>query len=225
MRKPKTSDKTTAELLKEAATKLFARYGYEGTTVRDIAAMAGVTAGQITVNFESKEKLFNEIVRDLYDLACKTFDPIIGHYHYMKQKGDFTEEQAWELIDQIITTQIEFSTKIENMDLLRIMSVHLFNDNLQTSSMLAQITINKIEHTLAQLFLEVFEDKHYLHARTVSRAVNGAITTFAEHPELLYSEVLSSKHMPDSQKWMVGYIKRFVMNSIAAEAKVLPESN
>ena len=43
MRKQRSTDKTTAQLLKEAATKLFARYGYEGTTVREIARLAGVT--------------------------------------------------------------------------------------------------------------------------------------------------------------------------------------
>ena len=37
MRKPKSSGKTTAELLKEAAISLFGQYGYEGTSVRLIA--------------------------------------------------------------------------------------------------------------------------------------------------------------------------------------------
>lgn len=224
MRKVRTSEKTTAELLKEAAIRLFAKYGYEGTTVRMIARQAGVTAGQITVNFGSKENLFDEIIKDICKLTGEQFDPIIGQYTYLKQEGLFTKEIGWKLIEKIIDTQIEFSLNLDHVDLVQIMNVHMFNDNVKGSAMLAQMTVNKIEDTLARLLQEVFENKRYLHARTVSRAVNGAIISFAEHPDLLYSEVLHGSHMPNSKNWMMEYIKNFAMNSIRAEAAVKLES-
>ena len=223
MRKQRSTDKTTAQLLKEAATKLFARYGYEGTTVREIARLAGVTAGQITANFGSKENLYNEIVRDICHMAGEQFDPIIGQYVYMKQEGIFTEETGWMLIEKIIDTQLEFILNTDNADVVQIMNVHMFNENVKGSMLLAQTTIGKIENTLARLFQEVFQNKRYLHARTVSRAVNGALVSFAEHPDLLYSEVLQGTHMPESQKWMTEYIKKFIMNSIHYEATMKEE--
>ena len=218
MRKPRTSEKTTAELLKEAGIRLFGKYGYEGTTVRAIAKEAGVTAGQITANFGSKENLFNEIVMDICRLTAEKFDPIIGQYQYLKQKGSFTSETAWELIEQIVDLQVAFSLDTGNVDLVRIMNVHMFNEDIKTSVLLAQMTISKIEDTLARLLQEVFANKRYLHARTVSRAVNGAIVSFGEHPELLYSEVLGGSHMPKAQGWMKEYVKAFIMNSLRCEA-------
>lgn len=218
MRKPKTSDKTTAELLKEAAAKLFTKYGYEGTTVRQIAKLAGVTAGQITANFGSKENLFNEIVMDICRLTGEKYDPIVGQYMYLKQAGIFTEELAWELIERIVDIQIEFSLDTNNVSIVQLMNVHMFNDEIKTSAMLAQTTVNKIEDSLARLLQEVFVNKRYLHVRTVSRAINGAIVSFGEHPDLLYSEVLQGTHMPDSKRWMTEYIKAFIMNSLHCEA-------
>lgn len=219
MRKPRTSDKTTAQLLKEAALSLFAKYGYEGTSVRDIAARAGVTAGQITVNYGSKENLFNEIVKDIYGLTCVTFDPIISRYTYLKQEGKLTEADVWEMIEQIVNIQVDFSFDPGNINVVQIINVHTFNEEMKASSMLATMTINKIEDTLARLMQEVFKDKHYLHARAVSRAVNGSIVSFAEHPNLLLNEVLHSKYMPESQIWMKEYVRSFILGSIRMEAE------
>lgn len=66
---------------------------------------------------------------------------------------------------------------------------------------------------------DVFRQKKTLHAKTISRAVNGAIVSFAEHPELLYDEVLSSSYMPQSKEWMRGYIKNYIMDSLRLEAR------
>lgn len=218
MRKPRTSEKTTAQRLKESAIRLFGKYGYEGTTVRAIAKDAGVTAGQITVNFGSKENLFNEIVMDMCRMTENAFDPIIGQYSYLKQSGTLTEDAAWLLIEQIVDTQVAFSLDTHNADLVRIMNVRTFSEDIKTSAILSHMTISKIEDVFARLLQEVFANKRYLHARTVSRAVNGAIVSFGEHPDLLYAEVLGGSHMPDAQAWMKGYVKDFIMHSLRCEA-------
>lgn len=53
-------DKRT--LILSAAEQLFAEKGFEGTTVRDIAHMAGVNLAMISYYFGSKEKLFEALV-------------------------------------------------------------------------------------------------------------------------------------------------------------------
>jgi len=219
MRKPKTSGKTTAESLKEAATTLFGKYGYEGTSVRLIAKQAGVTAGQITANFGSKENLFNEIVMDIYLLTCKQYDPVIGEYTYLKSHGQCDDEAVWRLIERIIDLQIEFTQDLNNLDAVKIINIHMFNDNMEASAKLARLTKNKIEDTLAEMLRDVFKQKRRLHALTISRAVNGAIVSFAEHPDLLFNEVLNGKYMPQSQVWMKEYLKSFIMDSLHNEAQ------
>ena len=219
MRKVRTSSKSTAELLKEAAVSLFGKYGYEGTSVRLIAKKAGVTAGQITANFGSKENLFDEIVMDIYQSTCKDYDSIIGEYQYLKNNGSCTDEAVWSLIERIVDTQIAFTLDPKNLDAVQILNVHMFNDNTRTSAKLAQLTKSKIEDTLAELLREVFKQRKRLHVITISRAVNGAIVSFGEHPDLLYNEVLSSKYMPQSKEWMREYIKNYIMDSLHMEAQ------
>ena len=48
--------------LLEAAKRLFMERGYEGATVRDIAAAAGLSTGAVFASFSDKSDLFNEVL-------------------------------------------------------------------------------------------------------------------------------------------------------------------
>lgn len=45
-----------------AARRLFSEHGYEGATIRDIAAAAGMSTGAVFANFTDKSDLFREIM-------------------------------------------------------------------------------------------------------------------------------------------------------------------
>jgi AcrR family transcriptional regulator len=67
-RKPLTAralakQSTRAKLL-QAARQLFTEQGYEGATIRDIAAAAGMSTGAVFANFTEKFDLFREIAAD-----------------------------------------------------------------------------------------------------------------------------------------------------------------
>jgi len=47
-----------------AARRLFSEQGYEGATIRDIAAAAGMSTGAVFANFTDKSDLFREIMAD-----------------------------------------------------------------------------------------------------------------------------------------------------------------
>jgi AcrR family transcriptional regulator len=55
----------TADTLIEAARRLFAQHGYEGTSVRAITAEAGANLGAITYHFGSKRELYDRVVGSL----------------------------------------------------------------------------------------------------------------------------------------------------------------
>jgi AcrR family transcriptional regulator len=61
--RPRNAEATRAAILK-SARKAFARHGYDGAGLREIAADAGVTAMLVNRYFGSKEKLFEEVVDD-----------------------------------------------------------------------------------------------------------------------------------------------------------------
>ncbi len=56
---------TTRQAILDSARQAFARLGYDGAGVREIAAGAGVTAMLVNRYFGSKENLFAEVVADV----------------------------------------------------------------------------------------------------------------------------------------------------------------
>ncbi len=65
----------TKDLLTKSAKKLFSRYGFDGTTVKDIADEAGVNISLISYHFDGKEGLYQSCVanhgQDRLDMAKK----------------------------------------------------------------------------------------------------------------------------------------------------------
>ncbi len=68
-RRALAKQQTRAKVL-SAARRLFSEQGYEGATIRDIAAAAGMSTGAVFANFSDKSDLFREImIADMSDLA------------------------------------------------------------------------------------------------------------------------------------------------------------
>ena len=66
-RRALAKQQTRAKVL-AAARDLFSTQGYEGATIRDIAAAAGMSTGAVFANFADKSELFREIM--VADLAA-----------------------------------------------------------------------------------------------------------------------------------------------------------
>ena len=60
-RRALAKQQTRAKVL-AAARRLFSEHGYEGATIRDIAAAAGMSTGAVFANFTDKSDLFREIM-------------------------------------------------------------------------------------------------------------------------------------------------------------------
>ena len=59
--------------ISEAALKLFAENGYEGTSISQIAKSAGISKGLVYNYFDSKEAILNEIVDHTFDEIWERF--------------------------------------------------------------------------------------------------------------------------------------------------------
>jgi len=58
---PPQSDKATKQRILQAAQRLFALRGYDGTTTRDLASTAGVAEGTIFRHFENKKAILIQV--------------------------------------------------------------------------------------------------------------------------------------------------------------------
>jgi AcrR family transcriptional regulator len=64
-----TSGEATRETILEASYQLFAEQGYHGTSMRAIAARAGITAGSIYNHFSDKERIIQAVILKYHPLV------------------------------------------------------------------------------------------------------------------------------------------------------------
>jgi AcrR family transcriptional regulator len=75
-RRALAKQQTRAKVL-AAARRLFGEHGWEGATIRDIAAAAGMSTGAVFANFTDKSDLFREImVSDMETLDAQLRDAL-----------------------------------------------------------------------------------------------------------------------------------------------------
>jgi AcrR family transcriptional regulator len=211
-----TGESFNAEKIKDSAMKLFCEYGYGSTTVRMIAKDAGLSAGQITAHYGSKEELFNKIVRDIINETVKVYDPIEVEIESLLNQNKLDRDTAWRLIERIVDLQINYC--LEPGKRRRIMMLYIkVPDSKGVEKLnlaLHNTVLHKIEMMLAQLIQIYSSKKGYLRSRTISRAVNGAIVSFSEHKDFLLNEVYIGEFSPNSVTWMKGHLKDYILNSI-----------
>ena len=70
---PKSDNEQREQRILDAALDLFVHYGYDKTTVSDIAHEAGVSKGAIYLHFESKDDLFEALLIRELTLYSETF--------------------------------------------------------------------------------------------------------------------------------------------------------
>ena len=73
-----TSDAAIDERLLSAARELFARKGYNGTTVREIVAAVGVTKPVLYYYFRNKEGVYLELLREPFARLAAFFDEFLN---------------------------------------------------------------------------------------------------------------------------------------------------
>lgn len=64
----------------EAATKSFAMFGYKGTTMDQVAKIAGVAKGSIYMFFDSKESLFTHILNNMIQEVKTVADRAVAEH-------------------------------------------------------------------------------------------------------------------------------------------------
>jgi len=68
---------STEEKIKEAARKVFMRKGFSATRTRDIAEEAGINLALLNYYFRSKQRLFDEVMKEKIQTLLKTILPAL----------------------------------------------------------------------------------------------------------------------------------------------------
>jgi TetR/AcrR family transcriptional repressor of mexJK operon len=87
----------------DAATTLFLRNGYQGTSMDDIAALAAVSKQTVYKNFADKERLFTDIILSI----AESSDEIVGAMTVALQGADDVERALTDLARRYVTAVLQ----------------------------------------------------------------------------------------------------------------------
>ena len=120
---------STEDKIKEAARKVFMRKGFSATRTRDIAEEAGINLALLNYYFRSKQKLFDEVMKEKIQTLLKTIIPVLQD----------TSTTLEEKVNQIVVNYIAVLSK--NNDLPIFVLNELRKDNI---SFITNLPVGKI---------------------------------------------------------------------------------
>lgn len=187
----------TRSAIRDAATGLFARHGYDAVSIRQIAAEVGVQAAALYRYFATKEDL-------LFDLMQSHMDALIDSWENQRPNGDPTARLA-AFVGNHIRFHIErrHSTHVNNMELRS-----LSHDRLSTILRLRGAYEKELRQILrdgAETGAFVIEDVT-LTAMAIIQMITGVIVWFRPDERLSVTQVTETYHqmtmrLVGAQEW------------------------
>lgn len=187
----------TRSAIRDAATGLFARHGYDAVSIRQIAAEVGVQAAALYRYFATKEDL-------LFDLMQSHMGALIDSWEQQRPNGDPTARLA-AFVGNHIRFHIErrHSTHVNNMELRS-----LSHDRLSTILRLRGAYEKELRQILrdgAETGAFVIEDVT-LTAMAIIQMITGVIVWFRPDERLSVTQVTETYHqmtmrLVGAQEW------------------------
>lgn len=121
----------TAQRIIESALELFARHGYAGVSVRDIAERAGVKKALVFYHYENKAHLLDQLLEHYYTsyqqalrVGAQPEGSLTERLHRLLDANlDFIEEN----LDYVRLVQVEVAYEGENLESIRTGIALLYN--------------------------------------------------------------------------------------------------
>ncbi len=193
---------TTKDLLLKKATPLFAKKGYDGTTIKDICEATGMNVSLVSYYFGGKEGLFYSCIENFADFGLKTAEKILIQ---PKSKEEFKVRLNM-FLDEMINIHFEHE------DLLTLIYMEMESQNLKSADIFRK-TFAKV----FQLCVEFFEAgknigimDRSLDARLSAAIFFGSIKSFFTGSKLRKQSLLDDLNDPSQKKKIrEHYIKIF----------------
>ena len=149
--RPRKTDRTTGTAIEDAAIARFAAQGFEGTTIRQIAADAGLDAAMISYRFGSKIELWKGIIRQHSDALSAHLEAVESD----AGKGAAPEVAAGTVLRRAMVGLIDFL--LERPVVPRFLLRDVSHDQTRTTWLQENLTFPLYRHFVALAALAASE--------------------------------------------------------------------
>lgn len=200
----KDKDDTKKRILK-TAIKLFAEYGYAGTSTRMIATAADVNLSAISFHYNGKEGLYQETLRFLGEKVRNYYDPVYHKVEEDFEEETMTREKAYAYVEEIIDLQLKAAFSRRDRSTLNM--VWQEDRGPEGENPLASIIFTEVESVMAKLLKYLAPNLNLEEAFIVSRHINGSIISFGEHQHLVAPYISKNTTATAVREWIPMLIK------------------
>jgi len=191
---------STEEKIKAAARKVFLRKGFSATRTRDIAEEAGINLALLNYYFRSKQKLFEEVMKEKIQTLLQTIIPVLNNPSTSLEKK----------IEQVVSNYIE--VLLANNDLPIFVLNELRKDN---TKFITNVPIQKVifQSSFMTQLKEQRDDINPIHF--LISLLGMTIFPFVAKPILTQSGLVNEKNFQSFMKereslipiWMTAILK------------------
>ncbi len=174
----KPNDDSTKLRIIHTAKKLFAQYNFDYVSTRMIAAEANIGQSAIFFHFGSKENLCAAVIEDILKYHKIYYAPIAQKIKDTYAAGNMDKEQALQLIEEILHTQIKVAFDPQNRSALSF-SVNGRTLPYDIIKPLYDDIRESIELPMARLLCSYHGSSDLSGAYTVCHAANVGLMAFA----------------------------------------------
>ncbi|RFZ92632.1 TetR/AcrR family transcriptional regulator [Mucilaginibacter conchicola] len=177
---------STEEKIKDAARKIFTKKGFLATTIRDIAAEAGINLASVNYYFRSKEKLFESIMDETISKLFNQIEPVLN------DKGKSIEEKLE------ICVAYYIDNMLQNPDFVFFTVGEIMSGRVDNPGMIAKIRSLEQSHFAQQLKDLHAENKIDFHPINLLWNITSMVFfPFLTRPRLLESGYFNSEEFAE----------------------------
>ena len=158
----------TKDLIIDTAENLFAQFGYLGVSMMDIASSLGITKAALYYHFNSKEKIYLEVLDGAFEEFSETIQKVIDN------KNLSIEER----FRKTVATYLDFC--LEKRDLAKLTMQKLSKDNDSIVNFVSELKIKiirQLEPTVKE-FLVYKKRNRLINSKIATYLLSGMLNTF-----------------------------------------------
>ena len=200
-----------------ASAKLFATYGFKGTTTRAIAAEANTSLSVIHSHFPSKELLYQAVIDQAGLAYFESSSDVICKIKQSEKAGTLHGENAWLLIVELIDSLIDYAFNEDYVYELQLIHNEFAFPQFLSKYPLSSMGVYRILEELFAKYLQT-EKKEWM--SYLSYTIINTAFLFSFSGDFSYHIIgLNADSIEDKNK-VKFFLRKYILSSIESNLKL-----